>query len=612
MAANSDDSNTYRDSVHRNIAKIIEMISRISYDDFSKHIDFSDDCNDEFRKVYSGLNLLIDKLAETRHELEEERAFGRLRAEIWNHALVWTGNMEVLVGKLLEIIGPIIRTTGVCYFQIESISRNAVCKREWIPEGEVSVLGLKIPYSLWAAYAGEGWIELNINDLERTGGKEMAQLLRESGTGSLLGMSCNLHDIPYGIIVFADRNENRRWKERERNLLFELANIISAKAVQAESAEALRIQKLESLGTLAGGLAHDFNNILTGIIGNISIAKRANTDRAAALEALESAEAAAFHARRLANQFLTFSTGGLPVKKTALLGEIIEHCAGFCLRGSNVSCKLRIAPDLAPVDVDIGQMEQVFINLLINAKQAMPGGGEVGISAENIVVEGAGAAPVAPGKYVRVTVSDTGTGIPRRNLQKIFDPYFTTKNQGNGLGLTIAHSIISKHGGHIQADSDGVKGASFTFYLPSSDKMPLQDTVKKKVDKRKGARVLIMDDDRIIRVVISKILKAEGMEVLEAFNGAEAVSSYSKALNEGRRFDVILMDLTIAGGECGKETVSRILSVDTDARAIVISGYSNDPVMSDYGKYGFCAMIPKPFEVKQLLETIDVALEKKE
>ncbi|MBN1575734.1 MAG: response regulator [Chitinispirillaceae bacterium] len=610
MATGSNGEEKYRAFVRRNLDRVVEMLAHISVSDFSKRLDTSALPDDEFTEVLYGLELLMDDLAEARQEVDEDEKFGRLRAEIWKRAVVGPGSMEALVLELLDAVGPQVHATGACYFAIESVSQDAVCTREWIPDGEVSVLGMSIPRSLWASYAGKEWVELRRSDIERAGGEELARLMRESGTGVFLAASCGPHDIPYGLIVFADRNERREWKERERNMLFELANIISAKTAYAESAEAFRLQKLESLGTLAGGLAHDFNNILTGIIGNISIAKRADTDRTAAFEALENAEAAAFRARRLTGQFLTFSSGGAPVKEVTALGELVEYCARFCLSGSNVASAIEIEPGLNPVDIDRGQIEQVLTNLLINAKQAMPEGGEARISAENAVLDGKYGLSLDPGTYVRVTVTDTGVGIPRSNLQKIFDPYFTTKKQGSGLGLAAAHSIIRKHGGHIHADSDGRKGASFTFYLPCSTMtMPHPEAVKEPVKRRKGVRVLVMDDDQAVRMVIAKLLKAEGIEVAEAGNGPDTLAAYIAAAQEGRKFNLVIMDLTIAGGECGRETVAKLLSIDPNARAIVISGYSNDPVMSDFRTYGFRGMIPKPFEVKELLDAVDSALD---
>ncbi|MBN1309585.1 MAG: response regulator [Chitinispirillaceae bacterium] len=610
MITMSHEKERYRQFVRQSVDRVVEILACISVSDFSKRIDISALPDDEFTEVFCGLKLLMDDLAEARQEVDKDIEIGRLRAEIWKRAVVGPGSMGELIQELLDAVGPRVLATGACYFEIESVSQDAICTREWIPEGEVPVRGLRIPQSLWAVYAGKEWVELRRNGIERAGGEELRQLMIRSGTGTFLAASCGPHDIPYGLIVFADRNERREWKERERNLLFELANIISAKVARAESAEELRLQKLESLGTLAGGLAHDFNNILTGIIGNISIAKRTDTDRSAAFESLENAEAAAFRARRLTGQFLTFSAGGVPVKEVTALGELIENCSRFCLSGSNTAGAIEIETGLHPVDIDRGQIEQVLTNLLINAMQAMPDGGEVRISAENALVDGKQGLPLEPGMYVRVKVCDTGVGIPYQNLQKIFDPYFTTKKQGSGLGLAAAHSIIRKHGGHIHADSDGQKGTSFTFYLPCSTRpLPHPESVKKPGKRREGVRVLVMDDDRAVRTVIAKLLTAEGIEVLEASNGPDTIAAYIGAVREGRRFNLVIMDLTIAGGEGGKETVAKLLVIDPATRALVISGYSNDPVMADFRSYGFYGIIPKPFEVKQLLAAVDSALD---
>jgi PAS domain S-box-containing protein len=373
-------------------------------------------------------------------------------------------------------------------------------------------------------------------------------------------------------------------------------------------AEFLKAQKLESLGVLAGGIAHDFNNILTGIVGNISVAKASlGSDKAYAR--LTAAENATAHATGLAQQLLTFSKGGTPVKKISYTKNLIKDAVSFSLSGSNVMREYSIQEELWPVDIDTGQINQVISNIAINARYAMPEGGLLKVGAENITIDNnnkdAMGGLLKEGRYIKITVTDNGTGIDKEYLDKIFDPYFTTKKGGSGLGLATSYSIIKKHDGHITVESQLGAGTTFHLYLPASKELPgdkdHEEIITSLDGKRyKGMKVLVMDDEEIIRDVSGEMLTSLGYKVDFATGGNDAVELYRKAKESGEPFNAVIMDLTIPGGMGGKETIKKFLEIDPVAKVIVSSGYSNDPIMSDYKKYGFCGVIAKPYKLSEL------------
>ena len=323
------------------------------------------------------------------------------------------------------------------------------------------------------------------------------------------------------------------------------------------------------------------------------------------------AEKAAFRATRLTKQLLTFSKGGTPVKESASIGEIIEDAVGFCLSGSNCDYRLDLQEDLWAVEVDRGQVDQVINNLVINANQAMPDGGIITVKASNMEIEDrvlsdtASTLPLAPGKYVKVTVQDEGGGIPARDLERIFDPYFSTKPNGSGLGLTTAFSIVKKHGGHMTARSAVGKGSRFVFYLPASPQEEDEESGAEDELIPGTSRVLVMDDDEVVRTVVIRLLARNGYRVESAFHGREAIEKYRSAMEEGDPFDVVIMDLTVAGGMGGKDAVKGILEEDPDAKVIVFSGYSNDPVLANYREYGFSGVISKPFSIEEFSRIVN-------
>lgn len=376
-------------------------------------------------------------------------------------------------------------------------------------------------------------------------------------------------------------------------------------------AELLKAQKLESIGVLAGGIAHDFNNILTAILLNISLAKMKVDPEDEIFKNLDEAEKASLRAKDLTQQLLTFSRGGAPIKKTASIAELVKDSANFALRGSNVRCEFSIPEDLWVVEVDEGQMSQVIHNLILNAQQAMPEGGVIKVTAENKMVgpEGGQGLPLPMGPYIKLSISDQGTGIPTEHLPKIFDPYFTTKQKGSGLGLATTYSIIKKHDGYIGVESKLGVGTTFYIYLPASQKKtPLhKDSTKAGIEtysEMSKKRILVMDDEEILREVISQILEQMGYEVELSRDGVEAIELYKKAMELHQPFEVVIMDLTIPGGMGGKETLRRLLEINPQVKAIVSSGYSNDPIMAEYKQYGFRGVIAKPYKIEELSQTL--------
>ena len=369
-------------------------------------------------------------------------------------------------------------------------------------------------------------------------------------------------------------------------------------------AELIRSQKLESLGVLAGGIAHDFNNLLTAIFGNIGLAKLFIKPEEKSYQRLDEAEKALVRAKDLTQQLLVFSKGGAPILQTIDIRDVINTSASFALRGSNVQFVFEANPDLWPVDFDEGQLSQIIQNLVINADHAMPDGGEVAIRCKNMVLKH-NDYTLPDGNYVRIVVTDEGTGITPENLKNIFDPYFTTKEHGSGLGLATIYSIVKNHNAHISVDSVVGKGTSFEILIPASESAVTKADSATDLDLLKGrGKVLIMDDQDIILEFAKNALQQFGYTVACAYNGEEAIRKYRAAMHTNDAYDLLIMDLTVPGGMGGKEAMIGLKKLDPDVKAIVSSGYSGNPVMSEYKKYGFCAVLKKPFKIKELVITV--------
>lgn len=372
--------------------------------------------------------------------------------------------------------------------------------------------------------------------------------------------------------------------------------------------ELYRSQKLDSLGILAGGIAHDFNNILTGILGNITLARMEIKPDTSMFSILEEAEKAAIRAKDLTQQLLTFARGGAPVKKTASIPDILHDTVQFALRGSKSICEFNIPDNLWHAEIDKGQISQVINNLIINSDEAMPQGGRINVHAENTILTDEFSS-LLPGRYIKIVITDAGLGIPEEHLSRIFDPYFTTKQKGSGLGLATCYSIIKNHGGMITVDSRLGQGSTFNILVPASEERVEKEFVAQNTQRTRQGRILIMDDETMVLEVASRMLQYIGFKDIQTVtDGQNAVNTYSKAWQDGNPFTLVIMDLTVPGGMGGEEAVRSLLEIDPNAKVIVSSGYASGPVLSDYKKYGFSAVVGKPYTVNELARAVDEAL----
>lgn len=402
-------------------------------------------------------------------------------------------------------------------------------------------------------------------------------------------MHCDARMVPFG----------------EENYLA-IVRDISVKKKREE--EENRSHKLESLGIFAGGIAHDFNNILTAIVGFISLARLKISDRDKTLHLLSEAEKAGVRARKLTEQLLAFSKGGIPVKALASIEQLLTETASFILSGSKVALKFNFENGIKAADIDRGQIEQVVQNILLNASQAMPSGGVVEIGLKNVMMNDANTLSLLPGEYVAISIKDDGEGIEQKNIKRIFDPYFSTRSEGNGLGLTICHTIVKRHGGAIDVNSQPGHGAEFTIYLPAHTGEYMEKTCeicgREKADLR-NITMLIMDDEPQLRYIMQEVLKDEGANIIQAADGNEAIDIFERRAATGEPVNIVIADLTIPGGMGGMEAVRILREQGLPFKAIVISGYSTDPVISDYQSYGFDAYLVKPFSAEDLLKAVN-------
>ena len=392
------------------------------------------------------------------------------------------------------------------------------------------------------------------------------------------------------VIVFRDVTEKQRMEE-----------------------ELLTARKLESVGTLAGGVAHDFNNLLAVILGNISFAKMLTDPSNKIYERLTDAENATIKGKELTYRLLTFSRGSESSKKVASLKGIIKDSARLTLSGSNIKCTFSFPDDLQQVEIDEEQIRQVIHNIVLNAKETMSRGGKIKIRADNITLGPEDTIPLPEGNYVKISVEDHGGGISEEDLSRIFDPYFTTKEIGNvkgmGLGLAICYSIVKNHGGFMTAESQQGVGTIVHVYLPAyKDETHTAQIRREKPVYGGSCKVLYMDDENALREVAGEMLGHIGYNVEFARDGAEAIKMYSDAVTTEKPFDIVIMDLTIPDGMGGAEAAQKLYEIDPRVKAIVSSGYTNDPIIKDFKKYKFSGVITKPFDVDELVRVIESVL----
>ncbi|NNL41182.1 MAG: response regulator [Desulfobacterales bacterium] len=380
-----------------------------------------------------------------------------------------------------------------------------------------------------------------------------------------------------------------------------------------------KIRNLESIAALSGGIAHDYNNLLTVIIGNISLIQSYIEPDDMISGLLEEALEASMTAKSLTQKLITFSKGGRPIMETASISPVIKSTTEFSLSGSNIKCEFSIPDDLWLVQIDKTQIGHVIHNLVMNAREAMPEGGIITVAAQNVNITDKTPAlgtRLKIGHYVKISITDQGMGISKEILNKIFDPYFSTKDlgtqKGMGLGLSICHSIIKKHNGDITAESGTETGASLQFYLPATEETivthkSLEDPENAKIVLGKG-RILVMDDEKMVTKITGHILNRLGYDPSFAENGAQAIDMYEKAMESPNPFDAVILDLTVRGGMGGKEAIKRLIEIDPKIIAIVSSGYSNSPVMTSYKDYGFMGVIAKPYNINELSKKLNEVL----
>jgi PAS domain S-box-containing protein len=424
---------------------------------------------------------------------------------------------------------------------------------------------------------------------------------RETGKGRAIrkittpfGKRCDGNEFPIELSISS-------WQSQDTVCFTAIVRDISEQ-IRTQN-ELLKTQKLESLSVLAGGIAHDFNNIITSIMGNISFARKVLDPAHKAFNPLDQAEKASVRATELAHQLLTFARGGEPVKKVVSLKNLVKDTVSLILRGSPVRGAVDIPDTIQAIEADEGQISQVFSNIIINATQAMPGGGTLAVTARNVTLDNDNVMALPAGEYVILSFADEGCGIAPENIRKIFDPYFTTKTSGTGLGLASVYSVIRKHGGFVDVQSVLDRGTIFTLYFPSTGTVFSSSQTAEPdpaASVHSGASILVMDDDDMIRKLVITILQHYGYRVETCENGEEAISLYKTAKQKGKPYSVVILDLTIPGGMGGKEAAQHLLSIDSSAKLIVSSGYSNDPIIANYEKYGFCGIVTKPYRVEEL------------
>jgi PAS domain S-box-containing protein len=454
-------------------------------------------------------------------------------------------------------------------------------------------------------YTKEQILSLHASDLVPPDLRDSVQESIEKVKGEGKAIFESVHAGSDGSVMPMEVNATLVALNGEERLLCLVRDITERK--QAEE-EARRSERLEALGLLAGGIAHDFNNMLMGVMASVSSARLDPYTSADAAQALDDAERAIVRARGLTQQLLTFSRGGAPVRRAASIADLVRDTAEFALAGSSIRCRFEFPTTLWPAHVDENQISQVVQNLVLNAKHAMPEGGFVDIDARNVAVGAGEMPPLKRGRYVCITIRDQGAGIAREDLTRIFDPYFTTKATDSGLGLAISHSIVQKHDGHIRVDSRPGVGTCVEVFLPAGDTEVEAPPEPAQEPGDGGAHILLMDDDAIIRRGARNLLTQLGYDVACAADGEEALRLYAEALHEASPFDVVVLDLTVPAGMGGTTCLDRLKQLDPSVRAIVSSGYADDPIMADYRAHGFLAVVRKPYTAEELVRALEQAM----
>ncbi len=508
----------------------------------------------------------------------------------------------------LATLGALTGVDRTYLFQYSDDATRVSNTHEWCAEGiEPQIHNLQdqavadAPWLCGRLMRGEAVHLPRVADMPDEAAAERV-MLQQQGIQSLLLVPMISGGRPVGFVGFDSVRAEMTWADEDIALLRTVGNIITHSLERRRAEEEMRrIERLESLGVLAGGIAHDFSNLLTGILGSLA---RARAESPEASEGLAEAERAALRAQGITRQLLSLSKSGAPVKTVASIADLIIQTAQFALSGSNCRCRLDVPADLWPVEADLDQISQIVQNLVINADQAMPDGGVVEVRARNVPPDEPG--PRHGARRIEIVVADSGVGIPREHHDRLFDPYFTTKEAGSGLGLAVCHSVVQRHGGHISVDSECGVGATFRVTLPASDREPPAPADAASATVRRTARVLFMDDEAVLRRMARWLLAHIGYQVVCAEDGQEAIALYREAMEAGEPFEAVVLDLTVPGAMGGLECLQKLRELDPDVAAIVCSGYSTEPVLAEHRRHGFRGVVLKPYE----LEDLDAALQR--
>jgi PAS domain S-box-containing protein len=552
------------------IRSLAEKTRKFAAGELENDDDFPRHSAREFAELHNAFNDMAKALTQNQHKLAEERERLKVTLRSIGDGIITTDSE----GKVVRINKVASALTG--WEQSEACNRHVkeVCR-------------LKLP---------EGAATFNVELAKILSNCEIVSVNKQA---VLLTKSSEHKDVFFGGAPIKNQ------QEQICGAVVVLRDITQQLRFQAEI---IKARKLESVGVLAGGIAHDFNNILTAIIGNIELAviKLDKPQKAASL--LKSSLKASLRAKELTQQFLTFARGGEPIKEASSLAEVVKDSADFMLRGRNIACNYTFPQDLWLVEVDKAQISQVVQNIILNACDAMPEGGNIDITAENLPIDQTKEYFLLNRRnHVKISIQDNGKGISEEIINKIFDPYFSTKETGNGLGLAISHSIIKKHGGYIAVQSSPEKGTTFTIFLPACPEQKVVSKIEEPLMQHQNAKslkIMIMDDQEIVRETARVILESLDHQVTCVSGGREAIELYKKSMAAEQKFDLLIMDLTVPGDLGGQETIKEILKFDPNAKAIVTSGYSTDPVMANFKDYGFCAVIAKPFLVADFKDKI--------
>jgi PAS domain S-box-containing protein len=451
-------------------------------------------------------------------------------------------------------------------------------------------------------YEREDLINKNINIVRSPNNptsiteKILPTTIKGGWQGELLNRKKNGQDFPIHLSTSIINDENGK----PIALIGISVDITEQKRLQHELQ---KIHRLESIGTLAGGIAHDFNNILVGILGNISLSKIYAKPNEKLFDKLNDIEIAALRAKELSNKLVTFARGGNPRKRISSISQFLKDTVHESLSGSNSTSEFSIRKDLWKVEYDETQMRQVINNIIINAVEAMPSGGKIKVRAENIILPADSGYSLPEGPYIKIMIKDHGIGIPEENLDRIFDPFFSTKFLGRGIGLSTTYSIIKRHNGYISVDSVLGKETTFHILIPAqtqkTEKFPDKKT-QQNLDYNKKGKILVMDDEAIVREFVDEFLTYSGYEIGLAKDGEEAIKLFKDAKDSPNPFEIVILDLTVPQNLGAKETLQKLLEIDPNIKAIVSSGYSDDEVILNYKNYGFIAALIKPFKIDEI------------